>query len=395
MSDSARLIFARGLRGLADGALVILVSRWLVDAGRAGELGTLTFAALLGSALATLAAGLVAHRLAARSLLVASCALLALTGVGMAFAPSPLWLLAIVFVGTFNPGDSDLSLFLPIEQALLAETGDAEGRASRFAYYNVAGALGMMLGSQAAGLLAQAGAGAHGDAQLALIAYAACGALLAALYAPLRVGRARAGERTPAQPLRESRGVVLKLSALFTLDSFGGGFSVRTLVIAWLIARHDASVAQVALAMSVASGLSAASQLAAPLVARRIGLIRTMVYTHIPANCFMIALGFMPTLPLAIACLWLRASLSQMDVPARQAYVMSVVPEGERAAAASVTNVPRAFGGAPSALIAGPMLAAGAFQWALATGGVLKIAYDLLLLAGFGHRPAPHETRDA
>jgi MFS family permease len=394
VSDSARLILARALRGFADGALVILVSRWLVDAGRAGELGALTFTALLGSALATLAAGLVAHRFAPRTLLIASCALLSLTGAGMALAPSPLWLLAIVFVGTFNPGDSDLSLFLPIEQALLAETGDAESRASRFAYYNVAGAVGMMMGSQAAGVVAQAGAGARGDAQIALFAYATGGALLAALYAPLRVGRVHA-QRAASQPLRESRGIVLKLSALFTLDSFGGGFNVRTLVVAWLIARHDATVAQVALAMSVASGLSAASQLAAPLVARRIGLIRTMVYTHVPANCFMIALGFAPTLPLAIACLWLRASLSQMDVPARQAYVMSVVPETERAAAASVTNVPRAFGGAPSALIAGSMLAVGAFHWALALGGVLKIAYDLLLLAGFGHRPAPHEPRKA
>jgi MFS family permease len=395
VSDSARLIATRALRGIADGALVILVSRWLVDAGRSGELGTLTFAALFGSALATLATGLVAHRFAGRSLLIASCVLLALTGVGMALAPSAAWLLVIVFVGTFNPGDGDLSVFLPIEQALLAETGDASGRATRFAYYNVAGSAGTMLGSWGAGALAQLGRSAEADVQSALLSYAALGAALAVLYVPLRVGRAHARASAPPAPLRESRGVVLKLSALFALDSFGGGFNVRTLLVAWLIARHGASVAEIALALSIASALSAASQLLAPLVARRIGLIRTMVYTHIPANCFLIATGFMPTLPFAFACIWLRSSLSQMDVPARQAYVMSVVPEAERAAAASVTNLPRSFGGALSPLLAGPMLAAGAFHWALALGGALKIAYDLLLLAEFGSRPAPHERRGA
>jgi predicted MFS family arabinose efflux permease len=188
---------------------------------------------------------------------------------------------------------------------------------------------------------------------------------------------------------------VLRLSALFTLDSFGGGFAVQALLVAWLIARWGLSVATLGLVFAVAQGLSAASQLAAASLARRIGLIRTMVFTHVPANLFLIALGLAPSAPLAIACIWLRASLSQMDVPARQAYVMSVVPEQERAAAASVTNVPRSFGGAFGAWLAAPLLGAGAFPVALALGGGLKLLYDGLLLAAFGRRPAEGERLGA
>jgi sugar phosphate permease len=184
---------------------------------------------------------------------------------------------------------------------------------------------------------------------------------------------------------------VLRLTALFTLDSFGGGFAVQALLVAWLIGRFGSSIETLGVVFGVAQALSAASQFAAAALTRRIGLIPTMVFTHIPANLLLIAVGIMPSAPLAIACLWLRASLSQMDVPARQAYVMSVVPEEERAAAASVTNVPRSFGGAFGAWLAGPLLAAGAFPLALALGGGLKILYDVLLLASFGRKPPPEE----
>ncbi|HEU4428496.1 MAG TPA: MFS transporter, partial [Myxococcota bacterium] len=358
----------------------------------ANAIGLLTAATLLGSALATLGAGLVAHRVAPRRVLFAACALLAATGLGMAFAPSFGWLLAIAFVGTFNPSAGDVSVFLPTEQALLAGSGAPERRVDRFAIYNVAGAVAGMLGSFLAGGSEAAGLSATRAALIGLFAYAALGAVLWVLYLRMRSGReAPPREAAVARPLARSRGTVLRLSALFTLDSFGGGFAVQTLLAVWLTQRFGASAAEIGLAFGVTQALNAASQLAAPLVARRIGLIRTMVFTHIPANVFLIATGFMPTLPLAIACLWLRASLSQMDVPARQAYVMSVVPEEERSAAASVTNVPRSFGSALSPLFAGALLAGGAFSLALALGGGLKLLYDALLLAGYGKRPAPHE----
>lgn len=389
--DARLLVAARALRGLFDGALVIVLPAAWLTAGRDGnEIGALTTATLLGSALATLVAGLIAHRAAPRRVLFAACGLLTLTGLGFAFAPSFGWLLAIAFVGTFNPSAGDVSVFLPTEQALLAGSGAPEERAARFARYNVAGALGGVLGSYGAGQLGAFGVGIAVGAHVALLAYAALGAVLAALYLGLRAGRT-APPAVAAQPLARSRATVFRLSALFTLDSFGGGFAVQTLLVAWLLEHWRLSLEQAGVVFGVAAALSAGSQLVAPLLARRIGLIRTMVFTHVPANLFLIAVGFMPSATLAIACLWLRASLSQMDVPARQAYVMSVVPEEERSAAASVTNVPRSFGGAFGVWLAGPLLAAGAFPLALALGGGLKILYDALLLAGFGRKPPPEE----
>jgi predicted MFS family arabinose efflux permease len=393
--DAQLLIASRALRGLFDGALVILLPAAWLAAGRGGdEIGAITTATLLGSALATLAAGLLAYRAAPRGVLFAASALLTLTGLGFAYAPSFGWLLAVAFVGTFNPAAGDVSVFLPTEQALLAGSGAPEKRAARFARYNVAGTVGGVLGSQLAGQLGAASGGVAQSAHAALLAYAALGGVLALLYLALRAGRTPPRD-APARPLARSRGTVVRLSALFTLDSFGGGFAVQTLLVAWLLERFGLSLATIGFVLAVAQALSAASQLVAPVLARRIGLIRTMVFTHIPANVFLIALGLMPNAPLAIACIWLRASLSQMDVPARQAYVMSVVPEEERSAAASVTNVPRSFGGVFGVWLAGPLLAAGAFPVALAAGGAVKLLYDALLLAGFGKRTPPEERMDA
>jgi MFS family permease len=184
---------------------------------------------------------------------------------------------------------------------------------------------------------------------------------------------------------------VLRLAALFSLDSFGGGFAVQSILVLWLLQRHALSLEAAGAVMSVAAVLSALSQLASAPLALRIGLIRTMVFTHLPANLFLVLAALAPGAELAIACLWLRAALSQMDVPARQAYVMSVVRPEERAAAASVTNVPRSLATAASPALAGAMLGASSFGWPLVAAGCLKIAYDLLLLAGFRHRPAPGE----
>jgi MFS family permease len=393
--DARLLIAARALRGAFDAALVILLpAAWLAAGRDGGEIASLSTATLFGSAALTLAVGLVAHRIAPRRLLFAACALLAATGLGFAFAPSFGWLLAIAFVGTFNPTAGDVSVFLPMEQALLAEDGAPEQRAARFARFGLAGTLAGVVGSALAGRAGASTLGASGAATLALLAYAALGLVLAALYARLGAGRTPP-RAAPAQPLAESRGTVLRLSALFTLDSLGGGFAVQALLVAWLLSRWQLGVDDVGLVFGVAQALSAGSQLLAAALARRIGLVRTMVFTHVPANLLLAALGFLPSAGLAIACLWLRASLSQMDVPARQAYVMSVVPEAERPAAASVTNVPRSFGGALGVWLAAPLAASGAYAAAFALGGALKLLYDLLLLAAFGHRPPPGERAAA
>jgi MFS family permease len=240
----------------------------------------------------------------------------------------------------------------------------------------------------------------------AFLGYGAVGLGLALLYrgmphgahAPARGPAPAAPSPAPApparpartaRPLARSRRVVLQLSALFSLDSFGGGFAVQSLLVLWLLRRFEMPVEQAAAVMSASALLAALSQLASAPLARRIGLVRTMVFTHIPANVFLVAAAFMPSAAGAVACLVLRSSLSQMDVPARQAYVMSVVPPEERAAAASVTNVPRSLATAASPLLAGALLARTTFGWPLVIGGVLKLTYDLLLLAAFGRSEVP------
>jgi MFS family permease len=392
--DAARLVAARAVRGFADGLASVLLPAYLTALGHGPlEIGALVTAALLGSAALTLAVGLAGDRIPARSVLLAACGLMAATGVGFgafgAFAP----LLAVAFVGTLNPSSGDVSIFLPTEQALLAEGSAPEGRTALFARYNLAGGFAGALGALAAGLpgrVAEAsGAGALVGHRLAFGVYVVAAVALVALYRPLALGRrpahaAVAGARP--QPLARSRRVVLGLAALFSLDSFGGGFAVNSLLALWLFQRFGLSLEATGAVFFAANLLSALSQLASPALARRIGLVRTMVYTHLPANAFLVLAALAPDAAGAVACLLLRMAFSQMDVPARQALVMALVPPEERAAAASVTNVPRSLATALAPSLAGAMLAASSFGWPLVCGGLLKIAYDLALFAGFRAR---------
>jgi predicted MFS family arabinose efflux permease len=187
----------------------------------------------------------------------------------------------------------------------------------------------------------------------------------------------------PRTPLAHSRAIVMRLSALFSLDSFGGGFVVQSLLVLWLFRRFNLSPQATAAVFFAAGLLGGLSQLVSAWLAERIGLINTMVFTHLPANAFLVLAGVMPTAPLAITFLLLRMLLSQMDVPARQSYVMAVVPPAERPAAARVTNVPRSLATPASPRRAGAMLSRSSFGWPLVCGGLLKAAYDLLLLIQF------------
>jgi predicted MFS family arabinose efflux permease len=217
--------------------------------------------------------------------------------------------------------------------------------------------------------------------RVAFYLYAAAAVGAALLYAGLPAREA--SREVPPAPLARSRGIVLRLAGLFTLDSFGGGFVVQSLLALWLFQRFAFSLAGAATFFFAASLLAGLSQLLSPVLARRYGLIQTMAYTHLPANALLVAAAFAPSAPAAVVLLLLRMTLSQMDVPARQAFVMSAVPPEERAAAASVTNVPRSLGGSLSPLIGGWLLAATSFGWPLVIGGGLKIVYDLLLLRGY------------
>jgi MFS family permease len=386
------LVAARAVRGFADGLVSVILPAYLLALGHGPfEVGVLVTVALLGSAALTLGVGLAGHRISARAVLLAACGLMALTGAGFgllsAFAP----LLVVAFVGTLNPSAGDVSVFLPTEQALLAEASAPEDRTALFARYNLAGGLAGALGALLAGVPGYAarwlGWGETGAHRAAFGIYIIAACVLVVLYRPLARIRSNPIASAPrARPLATSRRVVLGLAALFSLDSFGGGFAVQSLLALWLFQRFDLSLEAAGVVFFAANALSAFSQLASPWLAARIGLVRTMVFTHIPANVFLILAAFMPDASSAVACLLLRMAFSQMDVPARQSLVMALVPPAERAAAASVTNVPRSLATALAPSLAGALLGASSFGWPLVCGGLLKIAYDLALFAGFRGR---------
>jgi predicted MFS family arabinose efflux permease len=272
-----------------------------------------------------------------------------------------------------------VSAFLPVEQALLADAIAPARRPVLFARHNLAGALGGALGALAGAI----------PAALAFAGYAVLALILAALYLPLAAVRVPSGRVARRPMLHRSRAPVLHLTALFSLDSFGGGFAVQSLLVLWLSQRFGLSVEVMGAVFFAASLLGAFSQLVSARLAQTLGLVRTMVFTHVPANVFLIAAALVPTAPLAIACLLLRAALSQMDVPARQALVMALVAPEERAAAASITNVPRSLAAALAPLPAGALLELSSFGWPLVAGGTLKIVYDFWLFAAFRAKEPP------
>jgi MFS family permease len=394
--EARRLVFARTIRGFADGLVSVTLASYLDGLGYSGfELGAIITATMLGSAALTLWIGLRGGSTNPRTILMLGTGLMAITGFGFAGFTNFWPLLIVGFAGTMNPSAADVSLFLPVEQSLLTERVSARDRTSLFARYTLGGALAGAVGALAAALpgpISSFLGVSLGDVQRSVfLLYSLSSVAVVLLYLPLRIAPRPAGAATGLGP---ARGVVLRLAALFSLDSFGGAFAVQSLLALWLFKRFDLSVEAAGAVFFVAGLLSAASQLVSPVIARRIGLIRTMVFTHLPANIFLIVAAFMPTAPLAITFLLARIALSQMDVPARQSYVMAVVPPANRTAAASITNVPRSLAAAISPLIAGAMLSATSFGWPLISGGSLKIVYDLLLLKQFGSLRPEEESEE-
>jgi MFS family permease len=386
------LVETRALRGFADGLVSVLLAGYLVDLGfGARQVGLITTMTLVGSAAATLSLGLVAHRWSRHALLVIAAIVMALTGLAFLAVQSFWVLLPIAFVGTLNPSSGDVSVFLPLEQAEIAHVIPATERTTVFARFSLAANLAAAFGSLTAGAIAAVVASQALDperaGQAGFLVYIGIGLFVFSRYRNLPADPTATIEGAPRHGLHKSRNVVMKMAAVFSLDSLGGGFVIQTMLILWLHERWGMSAASAGLLFSVASLLAAFSMLAAPRLANRIGLINTMVFTHLPANIFLMITPFMPTLPLAITTLLLRWSLSSMDVPARTAYVMSVVEPDERAAAASVTNVPRSLASAVSPAIAGQLLSMTAFGWPLLVGGGMKAAYDLILLKMFRDIP--------
>jgi MFS family permease len=386
------LLVSRGLRAFADGFVAVLLPAYLLALGLGQlEVGILSTATLLGSALATLAVGRWGHRFAMRRLLLAAALLMALTGLGFATLSS-LWpLLVVAFAGPLNPSGGDASVFLPLEHTVLAAAAPAAGRTGAFARYSFVGSAFGALGALAAAvpdwLAAHAGWRLL-DALRAMFAlYGLLGAVVWALY--LRVPAAPADEARPAVPLGPSRRMVWQLAGLFSVDSFAGGLVLNSLLALWLFERFGLSLAAAGAFFFWTGLLSATSQLVAPALARRIGLVNTMVFTHIPASLCLIAAAFASSLEVALGLLLARSALSQMDVPARSAFVMSVVTPAERPAAASFTAVPRSLASAASPTLTGALFAAGLMAVPLVACGVLKIAYDLALFAAFRRKGEP------
>lgn len=387
------LLLGKSLRAFADGYVAVLLPAYLLALGFGTlDVGILSTATLLGSALATLAVGAWGHRWRRRTMLLGAALLMLGTGLSFAYF-SAFWpLLVVAFVGTLNPSSGDVSVFLPLEHARLAEAGQGPARTALFARYSLLGAFFAALGALASGA-PQLMASLFDIGQLValramFVLYGLIGALVWVLYRGMPAAPEETQVSAP-QALGASRAIVVRLAMLFSVDSFAGGLAINALMALWFFQRFDLSLAAAGNFFFWAGLLSAASQLIAPKVAERIGLVNTMVFTHIPASLCLIAAAFVPSLELALGLLFLRALLSQMDVPVRSAFVMEVVTPAERAAAASFTAVPRSLASAISPTIGGAMFAAGWLAAPLVACGVLKIAYDLALWRAFRdtHRP--------
>jgi len=393
--DAAVLLWSRGVRAFADGFVSVLLPIYLLGLGFDGlQIGAVATSTLVGSAALTLLVGLIAHRFRARPLLGSAALLMAATGVAFAIVTGFWPLLIVAFVGTLNPSSGDVSVFLPLEQSILSRTVAPSERTALFARYSVVGSLVAAVGSLCAGvpdLIATRGMLPLSQAlQGMFVLYGVLGLLAFALYR--RLSPSLEEQQQVRAPLTESRRIVYRLAALFALDSLGGGFVVQSLLALWLFECFGLSAATAGTIFFWTGVMSAGSYLVAVPLAKRFGLVNTMVFTHLPSNVLLLLVPFMPSLALAIVLLLVRSALSQMDVPTRNSYVMAVVPPAERPAAASVTTVPRSLAQAAPPLLSGYLLGLSSFGWPLVIAGALKGVYDLLLLAMFARVRPPEEV---
>jgi MFS family permease len=395
-ADALRVLAARGIRAFGDGFVALLLPIYLVELNFSPvEIGAIVTSTLVGTALLTLWIGWIANRHSRRLLLLAAALLMAATGVGFAVLTKFWPLLLVAFVGTMNPTSGDASIFVPVEQTVLTQTVSARQRTALFARYSVIGSCATALGVLAAALpdliTVWTGWSRPTAIQLMFGLYALLGLTAFWLYRPLSPA-VEITEEAPQAPLRQSRRLVYGMAALFGMDSFGTGFLVQSLLALWLYQAFQISVATAAAILFWSSLCSAVSYLIAVPIAARIGLINTMVFTHLPSNILLILIPFAPDLATAIALLLARSALSQMDVPTRASYVMAVVAPEERPAAASLTAVPKTFAWAAGSLVSGYLLTLSAFGWPLVVGGVVKAVYDILLLVNFRKVRPPEEA---
>ncbi|MGZ7031417.1 MAG: MFS transporter [Thermoanaerobaculia bacterium] len=394
VSRDTRLLFAtRIVRLFAYGFLSLQLVLYLasigIDERRIGLLLTLTLA---GDVLISLYLSTRADAFGRRRTLIAGALLM--VGAAAVFASTHNFVLLILAatIGVISPSGNEVGPFLPIEQVALTHVAPATDRTKLFAWYNLVGSFATASGSLVSGwvteLLMQRGHAPANSYRSVVISYGLLGIVLAIIFTQLTPSVEIETGDAPKTILRveKSRSIVLRLSALFALDSFAGGLVVQSIVSYWFYVKFGLSPSFLGSIFFGANLLAGVSALLANRIANRIGLINTMVFTHLPSNVLLILVPLMPTLPLAISVLLLRFSISQMDVPTRQSYVIAVVDPSERTAAAGITGVARTAGAALAPILAMPLIA-GSRNWVpFVAAGALKIVYDLGLLAGFrGH----------
>ena len=388
-SDWALLLVARGLRAFGFGFAAVLVGLHLEHAGLSPVLIGLTVGLGLASASLTgLGAVVFAVRFGRRATLGVTGLLMAVTGLDLALATQPSLLVLAGVTGMLGAGNLDLGPFAPIEQTAVAEVATPQQRNLAFGRYALIGGLFNAGGGLAAGFASAA------NLRVFFLLYAALGAATAVI--PAFISRqAESDVRAPAFGAlrrRETTRVLAGLAALFALDSFAGGFVVNAVISYWLHVRFGASPQVLGPVFAALAFLQSISFEVSARLSTRIGLINTMVFTHLPSNVLLLFVAFSPTLAWAVGLLLARFLLSQMDVPARQAYVVSIVPREDRAAALAVTGAVRGVAQAFGPVLSGVAIGAAAFGLPFFAGGGLKIGYDLALFAAFRNRRADHEN---
>jgi MFS family permease len=401
--DIATLFTTSIIRLFAYGFLSVVLALYLAEIGLTEqEIGLLFTLTLLGDAGVSLWITTRADRMGRRSMLIVGASLMIFSGIIFALTANRVLLIAAAIIGVISPSGKEIGPFLSIEQAALSQLLPNERRTQVFAWYNVAGSFAGAIGALTGGMLAQRlqlnGFTAAASYRALVFGYASCGVVMTILF--LRLSSAIEVSRASLPPfvrasfgLHRSKIVVMKLSALFGLDAFAGGFIVQSMIAYWFFLKFHVSVdvlGGIFFGTNIIAGLSA---LFAVRVAKRIGLVNTMVFTHLPSNILLCLVPLMPTLPWAIGMLLLRFSISQMDVPTRQSYTMAVVSEDERSAASGVTTIARSLGASISPALTGVFLGNPALlglPFFLAGG--LKIVYDVLIYSGFRRLKPPEES---
>ncbi len=408
-SDGRFLFMTRILRLFAYGFLSVILVLYLAEAGlKETQIGLLLTLTLIGDTLISLWITTHADRIGRRKMLITGAVLMIFAGVLFALTRNFILLLIAATIGVISPSGYEVGPFLSIEQASLSQIVPNEQRTQVFAWYNLFGSFTTAIGSLCGGGLVQifegAGLSPLGSYRIIVLGYAGMGILLGLLFLGLshavEVPRVddSAGSASKTKTLfglHQSRKVVFKLSALFSIDAFAGGFVLQSILAYWFHVRFNVQPAMLGGIFFGANVLAGISALAAAHVAKKIGLINTMVFTHIPSNILLILVPLMPNLPLAIVILLLRFSISQMDVPTRQSYTMAMVSPDERSAAAGITGIARTTGASLSPVVTGPLLANTALlNLPFFFSGGLKIIYDLLLYRSFKSIKPPEERTE-